>query len=90
MTRTERTRRPGFQRPICWLCQHPRLPARLLAGGSLLQAGDVITAISMDRDYYFGLGSGWLPELVDASGTTVPGEVCLFVLGASHCDLTAT
>jgi hypothetical protein len=53
-------------------------------------SGDQIAAITMDRDLYFGLGSGWFPEVVDASDSPLPGEVCLFVMGETSCELQGT
>jgi hypothetical protein len=49
--------------------------------------GDAISGIVMDRDLYFGLGSGWFPEVVDASGTPLSGELCSFVMGQTGCEM---
>jgi hypothetical protein len=59
---------------------------------------DTITAISMDRDL-FNDGPGWLPQVVDASGASLPGDACPYngsnggcetSGAASHTDLDTT
>jgi hypothetical protein len=50
-------------------------------------SGDAISAISMDRDLYFGSGAGWAPEVVDGSGTPLAGELCVFSMASSSCEI---
>ena len=49
--------------------------------------GDTITAISMDRDL-FDDGPGWLPQIVDAAGTPLPGETCPFNGNSGGCEIS--
>jgi hypothetical protein len=44
----------------------------------------------MDRDLFFGSGSGWFPEVVDANGIPLQGELCVFVLGNTGCEIQGT
>ena len=47
--------------------------------------GDTITAITMDRDL-FDDGPGWLPQIVDAAGTVLPGEACPYNGSNGGCE----
>ncbi len=48
-------------------------------------SGDTISAISMNRDL-FEDGEGWLPQIVDNTGTPLPGETCPY--NGSGCELS--
>ena len=48
---------------------------------------DEITAISMDRDL-FNDGPGWLPQIVDASGTPLPGDACPYNGSNGGCEIS--
>jgi len=50
-------------------------------------AGDTISAISMNRDL-FDDGPGWLPQIVDAAGTPLPGETCPFNGNNGGCEIS--
>ncbi len=50
-------------------------------------AGDTITAISMNRDL-FDDGPGWLPQIIDAAGTPLPGESCPFNGSNGGCEIS--
>ena len=49
--------------------------------------GDTISAISMNRDL-FDDGPGWLPQIVDAAGTPLPGETCPFNGNSGGCEIS--
>ena len=48
-------------------------------------SGDTISAISMNRDL-FENSEGWLPQIVDNTGTPLPEETCLY--NGSRCELS--
>jgi hypothetical protein len=47
--------------------------------------GDTVTAISMDRDL-FNDGPGWLPQIIDGTGTPLPGDICPFNGSNGGCE----
>jgi hypothetical protein len=62
------------------------VPAGALAGWRFTApAGDTISAISMDRDL-FNNGPGWEPQIVDGTGTPLPGETCPFNGSNGGCE----
>ena len=64
------------------------VPAGALAGWKFTApAGDTISAISMDRDLY-EQGEGWIPEIVDAKGSVLPGETCSFNASNGGCEVS--
>jgi hypothetical protein len=70
----------------------PSSPSSVPAGDSAgwrfaVPAGDTVSAVSFDRDLYFVLALGWMTEVVDASGSPLPGELCAFEFGQSGCEL---
>src|ERR1035441_6446967 len=48
-------------------------------------SGDTISAISMNRDL-FENSEGWLPQIVDNTGTPLPEETCPY--NGSRCELS--
>jgi hypothetical protein len=50
-------------------------------------AGDTISAISMNRDL-FDDGPGWLPQVIDAGGTPLPGETCPYNGNNGGCEIS--
>ena len=48
-------------------------------------AGDKISSINMNRDL-FENSEGWLPQIVDNTGTPLPGETCPY--NGSRCELS--
>ena len=50
-------------------------------------AGDTISAISMSRDL-FDDGPGWLPQIIDAAGTPLPGESCPYNGNNGGCEIS--
>ncbi|HEY5198199.1 MAG TPA: hypothetical protein VIJ51_14350 [Solirubrobacteraceae bacterium] len=53
-------------------------------------AGDAVSGIILDRDLFFTLAPGWLAEVVDATGTPLPGEACVFDFDQSGCEVQGT
>jgi len=50
-------------------------------------AGDTISAISMSRDL-FDDGPGWLPQIIDAASTPLPGESCPYNGSNGGCEIS--
>ncbi len=64
------------------------VPAGAFAGWeTIAPAGDEISAISMDRDLY-ERGEGWVPEVIDAEGSQLPGETCSFSASNGGCEVS--
>jgi hypothetical protein len=64
------------------------VPAGALAGWKFsAPEGDEISAISMDRDLY-EQGEGWIPQIVDAEGSVLPGETCSFNAMTGGCEVS--
>ncbi len=62
------------------------VPAGAVAGWEFVApAGDTISAISMNRDL-FDNGPGWQPQIVDDTGTPLPGETCPFNGDNGGCE----
>jgi hypothetical protein len=62
------------------------VPAGALAGWRITApAGDEISAIGMDRDLY-EQGEGWVPQVIDAEGAVLPGEICSFDAMTGGCE----
>ncbi len=61
-------------------------PQGVVAGWTFsAPSGDTISAISMNRDL-FEDGEGWLPQIVDNTGTPLHGETCPY--NGSGCELS--
>ncbi len=59
------------------------VPAGAAAGWEITApTGDEISAINMDRDLY-EQGEGWVPQIIDAEGSQLPGETCAFSTSGS-------
>lgn len=68
------------------------VPAGALAGWKFTApAGDEISAIGMDRDLY-EQGEGWVPQVIDAAGSQLPGETCAFSTSGSlpGCEVSGS
>ena len=53
------------------------VPEGAMAGWQFIApAGDTISAINIDRDLY-RQAEGWLPQIVEADGSSLPGEACI-------------
>ncbi len=64
------------------------VPAGAIAGWQFTApAGDTISATSLDRDLY-EQGEGWIPQIVDAAGSVLPGETCSFSAGNGGCEVS--
>ncbi|MGH2904990.1 MAG: hypothetical protein ACRDK7_15610, partial [Solirubrobacteraceae bacterium] len=62
---------------------YTNVPAGAFAGWEISSpTSDEISAISMDRDLY-EQGEGWVPEVIDAEGSQLPGETCTFSTSGS-------
>jgi hypothetical protein len=66
--------------------QSTQTPQGAVAGWTFTApSGDIISAISMNRDL-FENSEGWLPQIVDATETALPGESCPY--DGSRCELS--
>jgi hypothetical protein len=64
------------------------VPAGAAAGWQVVvPAGDTISSVAMDRDL-FDNGPGWQPQIVDGTGTPLPGETCPFNGNNGGCELS--
>ena len=72
---------------MSWGWAH-RPPKGAVAGWTFTApAGDTISAISMSRDL-FDDGPGWLPQIIDAAGTPLPGETCPYNGDNGGCEIS--
>lgn len=66
--------------------QSTQTPQGAVAGWTFTApSGDTISAIGMDRDL-FENSEGWLPQIVDDTGTALPGESCPY--NGGRCELS--
>ena len=64
------------------------VPAGATAGWRFIAPpGDTISAISIDRDLY-EQGEGWVPQIVEAGGSVLPGETCSFSASNGGCEVS--
>ncbi|MEA2369927.1 MAG: hypothetical protein QOH12_321 [Solirubrobacteraceae bacterium] len=49
--------------------------------------GDVISAVTLDRDLYLALAPGWVTEIIDSSGAPLASELCAYSPASSGCEL---
>jgi hypothetical protein len=53
----------------------------------VVPSGDVVNAVTLDRDLFLVLAPGWTAEVVDSNGSPLPGELCESDESQARCEI---